>query len=106
MNVRPQLRRGLARAGLVAVFAAVTIAWTWPLVLDFPRAFLVGIREDSTLAVADRGLVAWLLAWGAHALRTNPLGLFHANDFHPAQRPRLQEHLLGGTSLLPLDLLA
>ena len=47
-------------------------------------------------ARADLDLLVWILAWVAHALRTQPWALFQANIFHPAPDALASsEHLLG-----------
>ena len=52
------------------------------------------------LSLADQYLVTWIHTWDAHALATQPAGLFHAGIFHPApwSLARLDHHL--GNALL------
>jgi hypothetical protein len=49
--------------------------------------------------ISDPGdplLVSWILAWGFHALTTDPWNLFQANIFYPAETTlAFSEHLLG-----------
>lgn len=45
---------------------------------------------------ADLDLLVWVLAWVAHALRTQPWAIFQANMFHPAPDALASsEHLIG-----------
>lgn len=47
-------------------------------------------------ARADLDLLVWIVAWVAHALRTQPAALFQGNIFHPAPDTLASsEHLLG-----------
>lgn len=78
----------------VAVFAgfcALTVVLTYPLVLHLPTA------------IADPGdplFNSWTLAWGVHALLTDPLRLFDANIFHPHRLTfAYSDHLLGSALL-------
>jgi hypothetical protein len=93
-------------AALLAVFSIATVAYTWPLVRDFGGTYVYP-RAPHALARADHSLNSWILAWGAHALRTDPLGLFDANFYYPIPKALVfSEHLLGGTLLvLPIDIL-
>ena len=47
---------------------------TWPLVLHLPVTFL---------SFGDPLIEAWILAWNAHVLRTNPAALWQAPMFYP-----------------------
>lgn len=77
-------RRSAALA--LPFFALLALAHTWPLV----TAPATLSRTDS----ADALLNQWILGWVAHALATNPLGLFHANIFFPEPRTlAFSEHL-------------
>jgi hypothetical protein len=70
------------------VFCAVAVVKTYPLVLHFSSH----IPNDP----GDPLLVAWILAWGVHALTTDPWNLFHANILYPAENTlALSEHMLG-----------
>jgi hypothetical protein len=60
-----------------AVCVLLTVVHTWPLV-----------TEPGTLCRNDNGdalLNEWILAWVAHQLPRDPIGLFDANIFHPAR---------------------
>ena len=58
----------------LALFAALTIIMTNPLVLHLASAV-----EDTQ----DALLNTWIIGWVGHALITNPLNLFNANIFYP-----------------------
>ena len=58
------------------LFAALSIAYTWPLTPNLDRA------------VSDPGdpfINTWILDWDWWATLNQPLQLFHANAFHPAR---------------------
>ncbi len=81
------LRDRRSSALVFALFAALALAHTWPLV----TAPATLSRTDS----ADGLLNQWILGWVAHAVTTNPLGLFDANIFHPEPRTlAFSEHLV------------
>ncbi|MCL4393490.1 MAG: hypothetical protein M1482_01505, partial [Chloroflexi bacterium] len=61
-------------AAALAVFGALTLVMTNPLVLHLATAV-----EDKR----DALLNTWIIAWVGHALATDPLGLYHANIFYP-----------------------
>ena len=63
-------------AGVLAGFAVITIALTYPQVLELTSH--VGAHYDSLFGV-------WRIAWIAHQLRTDPRHLFDANIFYPEQ---------------------
>ena len=63
-------------AGVLAGFAVITIALTYPQVLELTSH--VGGHYDSLFGV-------WRIAWIAHQLRTDPRHLFDANIFYPEQ---------------------
>jgi hypothetical protein len=98
--------RGPVLTGLFALFAALTIAWTWPLAARPASVFVTAGALSSPLALADLHLTSWIVSWGAHQLRHDPLRLFDANLFHPLpQALAFSEHMLAGAFLvLPLDL--
>jgi len=79
-------------AAAAAVFAALSIAFTWPLTPNLGRA------------VADPGdpfINVWILDWDWWATLHQPLRLFHANAFHPAQYSlAFSENLYGLAVLL------
>jgi hypothetical protein len=60
---------------VVALFAALTLAMTFPLWL----------RPASTMLSygADADLVLWILSWNAHAFLHQPFALFDANIYYP-----------------------
>jgi hypothetical protein len=60
---------------VVTVSLVLTVAMTWPLAPKIGR----GGRIDS----GDGQQSIWNVAWVAHALVTNPRGLFDANIYHP-----------------------
>jgi hypothetical protein len=71
----------------LAVIAILTVVKTYPL-----------IQQIGTHLPGDYGdpvLVAWILAWGSHALTNDPWGLFNANIFYPVQNTlALSEHMI------------
>ena len=91
----------------VAAFIVFSLTWLEPLLAGFGTTYLL---PDASYALsrADAMLTSWMLAWGAHALRTDPLHLFHANIFHPLPWTfAFSENLLAGALLvLPVDLAA
>jgi hypothetical protein len=79
--------------GIVAfAFLALSVGMTWPLALNLDRA------------VSDPGdpyLTVWILDWDWWATFHDPLSLFHANAFHPAQYSlAFSENLYGIAMLL------
>jgi hypothetical protein len=76
---RPREKRLLAYAlwgaGIVAFFALLTAAMTYPQVRLMPNAV--------SLNYGDPLFSTWRLAWVAHQLPRDPLNLFNANIFHP-----------------------
>ncbi|MFI9642562.1 hypothetical protein ACIG87_21295 [Micromonospora sp. NPDC051925] len=60
-------------AALAALLLAVAL--TWPTLRD-PASTIPQDTGDPTLQ-------AWQVAWGGHALLTNPLQLWHSNTFYP-----------------------
>ncbi len=78
----------LREGGVVtAVYLVATFAILQPLLSDpagsmpDPRAMFEG--RPAFAAFKDGFLLAWLYAWGWHALTTDPLALYDANAFHP-----------------------
>ena len=69
------------------LFAGLTLLFTFPL----------WIQPDAALhELGDTSLNAWIIAWDAHALVTDPLHLFDANIFFPHKRTlAFSENLLG-----------
>jgi hypothetical protein len=71
----------------LAIFLALTVVKTYPLIGHF------GTHLPSDLG--DPLLVTWILAWGLHALSTNPWNLFNANIFYPVENTlALSEHMI------------
>ncbi|WP_246002178.1 hypothetical protein [Allorhizocola rhizosphaerae] len=78
-----RVRRGIGRffihewtlAALGSIILAV--AMTWP-TLKYPAHT---IPQDT----GDPTLVAWMLAWSGHAVKTDIANLWHANAFYPEQ---------------------
>ncbi len=94
--------RAAAWAGeLVAaalVFAVSTFTLLFPLfAAPGSTLFDPAIRGSLSLfALGDIYTVIWVMAWDAHALWSNPAGLFDANIFHPAPGALTSsEHMLG-----------
>src|SRR5206468_11871462 len=70
----------------LALFAALALMHTWPLVTD-PRHLS---RNDN----GDTVLNEWTIAWVAHQLPRSPLHLFDANIFYPDRNTlAYSEHL-------------
>ncbi|MTK03932.1 hypothetical protein FF096_18145 [Micromonospora sp. CP22] len=67
------LRHEWTMASFAGLLLAVVL--TWP-TLRHPWTTIPGDIGDPTLQ-------AWQVAWGGHALATNPLGLWHSNTFFP-----------------------
>ncbi|GGK38063.1 hypothetical protein GCM10010124_33590 [Pilimelia terevasa] len=67
------LRHEWSLAALLSVVTAAAL--TWPTLRDPTRT----VPQDTV----DPALQAWQIAWGGHALRTDPLHLFDGNGFHP-----------------------
>ena len=58
-----------------AFFTALALLKTYPLIRHFGTQLPGG--------PGDPQLVTWILAWGVHALTTDPFNLFNANIFYP-----------------------
>lgn len=69
----PLTRRELALLAIGAL--AVAVAMHWPLVLH--------LGEDVPKDLGDPLSQAWQVAWGGHALATQPLEYFQSNQFWP-----------------------
>ncbi|HEX2061038.1 MAG TPA: hypothetical protein VHK90_09880, partial [Thermoanaerobaculia bacterium] len=89
------MKRAGRELAVVLFFCLVTAAMTWPLATNLTTAFP---HPD------DPSIVTWILDWNFHALRHQPLRLFHANIFHPHRYSfAFSENLLGiALPLLPL----
>lgn len=59
----------------LAGFVVLTLAFTYPLAFR--------LSEQVVQPAEDPRLNSWILAWDAHALLTQPAGLFQANTFYP-----------------------
>jgi hypothetical protein len=90
--VRPFASRELKALGLYTV---LTVALTWPLAA---RLRVTG--------PGDTAFFAWVIGWEAHALRTAPAMLPHANIFHPQRYALGLDEPVLGTAALALPLLA
>ncbi|HEX6097515.1 MAG TPA: hypothetical protein VF432_14400 [Thermoanaerobaculia bacterium] len=80
-----------------AIFVVLTLAMTWPLAPNLGRA------------VADPGdplINIWILDWDWWATLHQPLSLFHANVFHPAQYSLAYSENLYGVAVLLFPLRA
>jgi len=83
---------------VLAIFAILTLLLTHPLALHV---------VDSIANYGDPLLNSWILAWDAHQLVRNPLGLFNANIFYPYPATlAYSENLLGIALLFAPILLA
>jgi hypothetical protein len=60
-----------------AFYTALALLKTYPLIWHFATHLPGGL--------SDPLFVSWILAWDVHALATDPLNLFNANIFYPAQ---------------------
>ncbi len=81
-----------------ALFAALSIAMTWPLARNLGRA---------VAHAGDPFIVVWILDWDWWATLHQPLALFHANTFYPAKYSLAFSENLYGVALLlfPLRML-
>ena len=88
----PTLRLHVA---IALTFVALTVLVTYPQV----RGFATSVPYHS-----DPYFSMWRLGWVAHAIRTNPRGLFDANIFYPADNTLAYSDamLLPGVALAPL----
>jgi len=96
----PPARRLLA-AGIG--YAVLVVVLSWPLVTRLGTAFIKPSQPGGSAIWGrnDLDLLAWILAWTAHALVAAPMALFQANIFHPAPDTLASsEHLIG---LLPIS---
>lgn len=89
-----------------AGFALLAVAWAWPLAPNLRSAYLATGADPSGLLRSDAMLTSWMLAWGTHALQTDPTTLFHANNLYPLPWTfALSENLLAGALLVfPVEL--
>jgi hypothetical protein len=78
---------------VVTAFTALTVLLFWPGFKDPARTFILSPGEQWRW---DMHLAVWILAWGFHALTTDPALLFDANIFYPARGSLAgAEHMLG-----------
>jgi hypothetical protein len=82
--------RALRAGGLYLV---LTILFTYPL------AFRLRIMD-----AGDSAFFAWVMAWEAHALGTDPARLPHGNMFHPLRYTLGMDEPVFGTTLIVLPL--
>ncbi len=103
----PRPRRG-GRLAIWCVFGVLALVWLHPLLPVLRTGWLHPGPDPTGLGRADSMLTGWMLGWAAHALRTAPHRLFHANIFHPLPWTfAFSENLLAGALLvLPVDLVA
>ena len=80
---------------IALTFVALTVLVTYPQVRGFGNS--VPYHSDPYFSM-------WRLGWVAHAIRTNPRGLFDANIFYPADNTLAfsDAMLLPGVALAPL----
>ena len=90
--MRPFASRELKALGFYTV---LTVALTWPLAA---RLRITG--------PGDTAYFAWVMGWEAHALRTQPAMLPHANIFHPQRYALGLDEPILGTTVLALPLAA
>lgn len=88
--------RGHARLIAFSTFLALTVLFTYPLIVSPAKTVEWGW--------GDPLLVAYVLSWGQHALITQPTRLFDASFYSPSQNTlSLSEHLISVSwPLLPL----
>ena len=86
---------------LFLAYAALAAWWLWPLPTVWQdHSAVFGRRDFGFLNVADWYLIVWVLAWGTHALLTQPFDLFAANTFFPTEHSlAYSEHMLGWVPL-------
>lgn len=82
-------------------YAAAAVYLSWPLVGSLGDALVDPMALGGGVwGRADLDLLVWVVAWGAHALATQPAQFFDGNIFYPAPNVLASsEHLAG---LLPL----
>jgi hypothetical protein len=87
----------------LGAFVVGTGVWVAPVLRVMGTGYLQ--LDTAPLARADAMLTSWMLAWGAHALRTDPLAVYDANVFHPLPWTlAFSENLLASAlMILPVD---
>jgi hypothetical protein len=100
--MRPRLLFVVATLLAFLVFATT---WLSPLLPVADTSVLEAFKDLTPLSRADAMLTSWMLAWGSHALRTDPLHLYHANVFHPLPWTfAFSENLIASAALMtPVD---
>ena len=78
-EARTRRRRVLDGLFVTAAALGITIVMTWPLVTGLDS---LGRTQNS----GDARFAVWNVAWVAHALTTDPGGLYDANIFYPNRR--------------------
>jgi hypothetical protein len=76
-----------------ALYLVLTVAFTYPLALRL-----------RIMDAGDSAFFAWVMAWEAHALGTDPARLPHGNMFHPLRYTLGMDEPVLGTTLLVLPL--
>lgn len=85
-------RTASTHLGALGLFILITVIMTWP----YTRQIQTSLYNWS-----DALLNTWTMAWGTHALLTDPLNLYNANIFYPYANT-----LAYSESLLPQTLVA
>jgi len=94
-----RLRAGAARdAGALLLFAALTVAHTWPLATA-PGSLS---RHDN----GDALLNEWAIAWVVHQLPRDPVHLFDANIFYPERNTLAYSEHMFTESVMAIPLFA
>ena len=90
---------------IIKEYLIVIILYTiLTILLTYPMAFHV----SDTIGGGDEAFTCWSLAWTTKEIVENPMGLFHANIFYPANEYSLalSEHLIGWAPFsVPISLL-
>lgn len=79
----------------LALYAALTVLVSWPLVL---RLWVMD--------AGDSPYFAWAMAWAVHALLTAPAQIPHANMYHPLRYTLFMDEPVLGTAVLALPFAA
>ncbi len=95
--MRNRRRRHTSLAALA--LAILAVAATWPLASD--PAHLSAVRPTEN----DFRLNNYFIFWGAHAMLADPLGVHHANMFHPERYTFAYADILLAHSLLMLPVI-
>ena len=84
-----------SHSAAAALYAVLTVVMTWPL-----------SSRLELMEAGDSSYFAWAIAWTHHALLHDPLGLPHANTFHPLRYTLFLDEPIVATSVLALPLRA